>query len=1197
MSVEASYVARGRFRRFDLANLADSISEISTLAHLHGVLHPACPGIYRIQEEHLHNSASSTFVCALDCECDAPDVDLRTHSQKAVCSVTGDTVCTAQPIAVLCSLASGGTCTDLNSHNAGAGQPICDFRTFAREEGLWHQCGMEVMLKQHIKHLLLEAAHAIEHGMFCTDRDGILQPAICVVLDGVYSKRCYGGCGKMDALCGAGTVFGAETGMIVACACLSRYDVQSRKGKFVPCNCDGEECIKTDIHYQPDPDHFEGKAGAMEPEAISRALNYITALGTAVVPCKCCLEQGVIQSVRDCEEHDPDLTPWSKILVNEFVGDGDSTVAAKVATAYKECPVIHSRCKNHIVKNQGTRMYKLVLAYPDFGKKECGCAALTSRFIRNLTTTTMTFISHHAQRFQSDSDKQHARNLRKDINNLIYHKTGTHTHCDARYCAYRRAQTGGDGFENAASSAPPEPLVLPDNYLPEMCAIMKLTADKASELVKYKTTNVAENGNQGIQLMTKGKGKNLVQSGSWKARVLFSQLRQIFGAAWVLVLFRSRFPALSHTDYPGLHYIATMKASQDRDCVAARSESRKRRRFDNRLSLSASSCKQNGHGYTGMGGSRVVRPLPVTSAELCDRVQFALQTNALPDDKRVQLMLGKQASSRDWWRLKTKVITSSVVHDVITAGFARRANLAERLRTRVMQGANGGASKGTAPTLARGLAEEAESLRLLMTVMPHLAPGHAGSPAAFTCHEVGIVQHPSDVCSASSPDAICHAPGQKCWFCEREAHTLHESPMSGIARGGECKELTCVEVKLHAGELTQHQSIHELLQHHRIGTAPKSDSVAFSTSASWNFQPHILPDTWDSVGHVIVCDRGRARYALFDVHSTNAEITCTVRDPVELYEGRRCCAALKKPRMEPSLSAQGTMLAVSTYMHQCLWHLYCTGAPSCVFAARSNTQMMVEILYWDEWCSYVTQHMLPSVRGFVTEVMMPHDIVSQAGTSDWQDWIREPIVQLMDTSGYKSWKTTLKECAQRAAMVTRSENGAAEHDQLQQNLQCMTFTVDEMTAVLDAAMQCAKDWTCALNAKIDNIAQHVSRGEHLMQQWGSALDLINKAIGFVPPTLTAGNRSTADVEGLTHFKQKYKSLQECSSVLKPELLKNGWGGRGGKRLPSSWAAWCVAAAELHAILAGSSSQQDSAVAAGVSGTEEGRSMVAATDAS
>ena len=28
MSVEASYVARGRFRRFDLANLADSISEI-----------------------------------------------------------------------------------------------------------------------------------------------------------------------------------------------------------------------------------------------------------------------------------------------------------------------------------------------------------------------------------------------------------------------------------------------------------------------------------------------------------------------------------------------------------------------------------------------------------------------------------------------------------------------------------------------------------------------------------------------------------------------------------------------------------------------------------------------------------------------------------------------------------------------------------------------------------------------------------------------------------------------------------------------------------------------------------------------------------------------------------------------------------------------------------------------------------------
>jgi hypothetical protein len=55
--------------------------------------------------------------------------------------------------------------------------------------------------------------------------------------------------------------------------------------------------------------------------------------------------------------------------------------------------------------------------------------------------------------------------------------------------------------------------VLPDNYLHEMAAIMKHTADKASELVKFKTTNVAQCGNQGIQVMTKDKGENFVQSG------------------------------------------------------------------------------------------------------------------------------------------------------------------------------------------------------------------------------------------------------------------------------------------------------------------------------------------------------------------------------------------------------------------------------------------------------------------------------------------------------------------------------------------------------------------------------------------------------------------------------------------------------------------------------------------------------------
>ena len=541
MSLQSSCESRGAYRRFKLQNLDDCVAEISRCSHMHAVESPDCPGRYRIVQETLHNSCSSTFTCALDCECQGPRVDIETHTQKAQCSVTGKYTCTAQPLAVLSSLGCGGTNNNLNWHAAGGGSAIMDGRTFAHEEHLWHQSAVRVLREQHKKHLLLEAAHAIQTGNFCADRSGNEQPAICVILDGVFSKRSYGGTGKMDSQCAAGTVFGAETGMAVAHECLSRYNRQERTGKKVACDC-GDVCCQPAVHFKCDTSYFQGKAGAMEPEAIGRSLCYISALGTAVVPCKCCLDHGVIQSVDDCQEHDPSETPWTKLLVTEFVGDGDSTVAAKIAQVYTECAVTHSRCKNHLVKNQGSHMYKLVVLHPAFAKPaECGVAALTSKFIRNLSTTTSTFISHHHKLWEVDHDHQHVLNLRADLMNLILHKTGSHDHCDVRYCTFRQAAQGGAGPEVAVSSAPAEPLVLPEQYLPEMIAIMKLTADKSSELIKFKTTNVAECGNQGIQVMTQGKGKNLIQGTSWESRVVFSMLRQIFGAAWVLVFFEPAF--------------------------------------------------------------------------------------------------------------------------------------------------------------------------------------------------------------------------------------------------------------------------------------------------------------------------------------------------------------------------------------------------------------------------------------------------------------------------------------------------------------------------------------------------------------------------------------------------------------------------------------------------------------------------------
>ena len=147
------------------------------------------------------------------------------------------------------------------------------------------------------------------------------------------------------------------------------------------------------MHYQQ-PDHFfEGKAGAMEPEAIARCFNIISGYGRAVIPCKCCLDKGHIVSVEECEDHNPDETPWRMILMNEYVGDGDATTAQHISVHYTLCVVKHRRCKNHAVKNVGSHMYQLVST--DDGKNlakpaMCGAVALTPQFIRNVSTTAST---------------------------------------------------------------------------------------------------------------------------------------------------------------------------------------------------------------------------------------------------------------------------------------------------------------------------------------------------------------------------------------------------------------------------------------------------------------------------------------------------------------------------------------------------------------------------------------------------------------------------------------------------------------------------------------------------------------------------------------------------------------------------------------------------------------------------------------
>ena len=626
-------------------------------------------------------------------------------------------------------------------------------------------------------------------------------------------------------------------------------------------------------------------------------------------------------------------------------------------------------------------------------------------------------------------------------------------------------------------------------------------------------------------------------------------------------VFRARFPALSVLDYPGLHFIAHNKAIQDRESVAAGSESRKLRRFVNKRSLPGMSAKSSLDSYTGMGGSQVERPLPYSADELNSRVLLLLRKSSLSDVSRIQLILGAQASSREWWLLKTRVITSSRVHDVLTASFAKRAGIAQKMRKRALDGANGLHACSSAATLERGLAEEPVTIALLMSVMPSLND----CDEQFTSHEVGVVQHPSDVCCASSPDAVAHVKSHTCWFCKASSGANPQSLENTAPRGSECRGLACIEVKFHAGENTQHQTIHELLKHHKISTVPKTTDVAFGTASSWNFHPHVLPDNWSRRGHVIICDIERPRYALFAVQGPKDALECTPVEPVMMHEDKRCCAALKKPWMNSRKQDAVTKLSASAYMHQSLWHMFCTGASTCVFAARSNKQMMVEVLYWDEWAPYVVNAMLPAVRGFVTEVVLPYRVVGETGLDQWTDWVRQPIVSLSESSQHKSWNGHLKDCSQHAskALLTDSEN-----DTVQTYLQCMTCCEAEMGVVLATSMACALDWAYALDTKINKIGRLVAEGEELQHKFRTSLHAAHLALGMAQQVSSGSKsvkKSDVNAQALALFKRKYSNKTDMVALMKPQLRAHGWGGRGGKHMPQTWEEWYLAVESLQSL--------------------------------
>ena len=301
-------------------------------------------------------------------------------------------------------------------------------------------------------------------------------------------------------------------------------------------------------------------------------------------------------------------------------------------------------------------------------------------------------------------------------------------------------------------------------------------------------------------------------------------------------------------------------------------------------------------------------------------------------------------------------------------------------------------------------------------------------------------------------------------------------------------------------------------------------------------------------------------------------MTCPL-DPVMMYQGVRCCAALKKPWMD-CIETDSTKLSASAYMHQCLWHMYCTGSSTCVFAARTNKEMMVEVLYWDEWASYVRQAMIPPVRAFVTEVVLSHCVVSDAGVTEWKDWIRQPITNLTEISEYKSWSSAIKRCSQTGANALLSDSDT---ENLRILIQSMTSCEAQMTAVLESATGCALDWSLALDAKIETITRTVSEGSQLTETWNTAHTTASELLGLGSAQGSNTVKATAvavDPQTLSKFKRLHNNrVKDCEATLKPQLQANGWGGRGGKVMPTKWAEWCLAADALTALRQDQQSEQ------------------------
>lgn len=820
---------------------------------------------------------------------------------------------------------------------------------------------------------------------------------------------------------------------------------------------------------------------------------------------------------------------------------------------------------------------------PAFAKKEFLAAALTPVFIKKLSHHTSCIVSHHHKLWLDDSDNpQHVTALKANLSNLFNHKCGIHDACNPLYCSHRSStDSGNESF--LSSSAPAARLPVPPEFVAACNEIMLKTASQAAALIQHQTTNVIENANGTLAKLTKGKSANMYQGRMWKSRVAFTMLSKMFGSMAVLVLFMTRFPDKTPVDFAGLPWLMRLKKIQDRDAEHKNKESSKTARYVASDSLSKHTKESAGsrHAYTG---SEQRNPLVYKSLDdLESNVKSVIDTNTLTDASRAQRILSTgQHTDPDWWRVKCNVVTGSKVGQIVKTGTDQHRGKF------VVAQMSGSVSSGisSSPVLQRGILEEPITLNLVAKVLEYVLKG-----GRWVQHDVGICVHAKDAMCASSLDGLYHVASAKCWLCHAEQAVVNGCPADKILqhvpveRGMEFDQLTAAEVKFHSGDKNQHLGIWELLTAHKTSTKPVTATVLHSTSSVWQFEPSTFNDCKVSNNIVTGLD-GKFRMAVFSVNTTDMSIEAV--DPVRMVDGVAGVPTVKKP-----VFADGNVIRHGCdYFAQVVWHMFTTNTDQCVFAARTNIEMFVEMLYWKDWQNYCMLEMVPKAHNYVLEVLLVERVAGDECTP--RDVLRQQICDIKEI--YKklagellTLKKALKECRVQICMKESCVEITQNLQTLQDMIVEMTVTERSVSAKITAASACAGTYPQSFQSKTDNISKALATSEELVQSFYDAKNQINSKVGFLqiqlqslpdrvlPSNALLGSASATKQDVMLppvgevqrrSFKNRYRSLAVAKSQLQDKLKKHGWGRGGGLgALPTTQDQWIVAELTLNEMLA------------------------------